>query len=307
MSADKKVLRDKPIPEDKKETVKNLSDNIKNFKTVLIASCKNLPSRQFNEIKKNLRGKAEIRYVKKSSFLRAIDSIDKGALKNLKEVVNSDFVVFFSNSNPFELSKILSENQSPSKAKAGDLSPEEITIEPGPTELVPGPAISELSAVGLKVAVKNGKLEIKSGATVAKKGDEITSNVADVLAKLGITPMKVGFLPVAAYDSVEDKFYSDVKIDVEKTINDLNELANKALSFAIKVNYPVKETIAYFISKASSEEKIIENMQKIEEKEESVEKPAEEKIEEKEESVEKPAEERQVGEDLNNQNVKEGA
>ena len=60
MSAEKKVLRDKPIPEDKKETVKNLSDNIKNFKTVLIASCKNLPSRQFNEIKKNLRGKYKI-------------------------------------------------------------------------------------------------------------------------------------------------------------------------------------------------------------------------------------------------------
>ena len=246
--------------ENKKKLVAELAEKMKNSKTILIASTKNLPSSQFHLIKKNFRGKAEIRVAKKSLVLRAISATEKGALQNLKEYVQADIAVFLSELNAFDLSGLLSENQSPTKAKAGDIAPEDIVIEPGPTDLIPGPAISELSSAGLKVAVEGGKLAIKQGATVAKKGEPIKENVASVLGKLNISPMKVGFIPIAAYDAVPDKVYSNIRIDKKAVLDELRSLLGKAFGFAINIKYVCKETISQFITKAGREEKAIENL-----------------------------------------------
>jgi len=95
--------REKPIPEYKTKIIDDLAENLKNKKTVLIASCKGLPSSQFHDIKKKLRGKAEIRVAKKSAVLRAIDKTEKGALQSLKKQIDADIVLLFSDLDAFEL------------------------------------------------------------------------------------------------------------------------------------------------------------------------------------------------------------
>lgn len=245
---------------DKKKIVSSLVDKIKHSKTLLIVSTKNLPSSQFHSIKKNLRGKVDIRVAKKSLILRAISSTEKGALQNIKEYITADIALFFSDLDAFELSGLLADNQSPTKAKTGDIPFEDITVEPGPTDLIPGPAISELSSVGLKVAVEGGKLAIKQSVVVAKKGEPIKENVASVLSKLNIFPMKVGFIPVAAYDSVSDQVYANIVIDKKSAFEELRSAIGKSLGFAAKIGYVCKETISYIFAKANAEEKAIESL-----------------------------------------------
>ncbi len=250
--------RIKSVPEYKLKIVAELAKKMKESTTVLIASTRGLPSSQFHEIKKNLRGKADVQVAKKSLVLRAIAVTEKGGLQNLKEHVGADVALFFSDLDAFELSGLLSDNQSPTKARAGDIAPEDINVEPGPTSLVPGPAISELSGVGLKVAVEGGKLAIKLPATIVKAGEVIKENVAGVMAKLDIKPMKVGFEPVAAYDATNDKVYAGIKIDKKKAHEELKQAIGKALGFAISVKYLVKETLSYFLAKVSAEEKAVQ-------------------------------------------------
>lgn len=248
------------VPEYKLKLVKEFVDSIKKNKTVLIASTKGLPSSQFHDIKKKLRGKAEIRVAKKSLVLRAIEQSTEPNIHDLKEYIHADVAVFFSELDAFELSALLTDNQSSTKARAGDIAPEDIVVEPGPTELVPGPAISELSGVGLKVSVEGGKLAIKLQAIIAKAGEPIKENVAGVMGKLGITPMKVGFEPLAAYDSVADKVYSGIKIDKKGVYEELKMNIKQAFGFAINIKYVAKETISFFIGKAGREEKAIEGL-----------------------------------------------
>ncbi len=248
------------VSEVKLEQVKELKNKMNTSRTVLIASTKSLPSSQFHEIKKSLRSRAEIKVAKKSLVIRAIESSKREGIKGLKAQVGADIALFFSELDPFELSGLLTENQSPARAKAGELAPEDIIIEPGPTNLVPGPAISELSGVGLKVTVENGKLAIKQGATVTKKGELIKPNVAGVLAKLGIMPMKVGFEPIAAYDFASDKVYIEIRIDKKLAYEELKTAISKALGFAINFKYFTKETMTYFFAKANAEEKAIQKL-----------------------------------------------
>mgnify|MGYP001596334627 CR=1 FL=1 len=205
-------------------------------------------------------GKAEIKVAKKSIVLRAIEASHKNLIKELEKNIGSDVALFFSELEPFELSGLLADNQSPAKAKAGDIAPNDIEIEPGPTDLVPGPAISELSNVGLKVAVEGGKLAIKQPAVIAHAGEAIAENVASVMAKLGIKPMKVGFEPIAAYDSEAGKIYVGIKIDKKKMLDELRDSIRRALSFAVNRAYVVHDTLKYLLAKASIEEKALLNL-----------------------------------------------
>ncbi len=257
MSKEKSKQRIKPVPEEKKKLVDEILKKIKASRTMLVVSTKGLPTSQFQKIKKSLRGKAEIVVAKKSIVLRAISNSEKGVLQNLKNGVVADIALIFSGLEAFELASLLADNQSSAKAKAGDIAPEDIKVEQGPTELIPGPAISELGSVGLKVAVENGKLAIKQEAVIAKAGEVIKPNVASVMAKLNILPMKVGFIPLAAYDAEDDKVYTNIKIDKEGAMEELKTAISKALGFAVNLGYTTKETISYFISKAAREEKAL--------------------------------------------------
>lgn len=250
-------VRTKPVPPRKIELVTELGDKVKRSRTTLIASCRGLPSSQFHAIKKSLRGTAEVIMVKKNAALRAIDLVGKGSLLTLKAQLTADIAFFFSDKDAFSLSAILTENQIPSKARAGDIALEDIEVQAGPTDLVPGPAISELSGVGLKVAVKEGKLEIIKGAVVVKKGEKVKENVASVLGKLGVNPMKVGFIPLAAYDKHDDKVYVGIRIDKEGTLTEMRDLIRKAFGFAVAQSYVSPDTIRHFLSKASLEEKAL--------------------------------------------------
>jgi large subunit ribosomal protein L10 len=176
----------------------------------------------------------------------------------LKKEIGADIALLFSDMDAFALSGLLTESQSKMKAKAGDLAPEDLVIEPGPTDMLPGPAISELGAVGLKVAVEDGKIAIKAQHTVVKEGEEISANVADVLGKLNIEPMKVGFGPLAAYDAEADKVYVGIRIDKEGALAALQEALGKALGFAVSREVLNSSTVGYFLAKAEAGAKAVE-------------------------------------------------
>ena len=169
MKAKKNPPEKRKVSGEKVRTVKELSELMKNKRTVLIASVKNLPASQFQEISKKLRGKATVKVLKKSIVVRAIDETKNEELKKIKEFVKDSTTILFSDLEGFELASELLENKSPAKAKIGQEAPNDIEIEAGPTDLVPGPAISELGALGIQIQIDKGKIHIKAPKTIARK------------------------------------------------------------------------------------------------------------------------------------------
>jgi len=299
----KKQKKRKPethVSDEKKELVRELG-NLMNKKTVMIVSINDLPSSQFQEIRKKLRGRAEVRVTKKSLIDFALEHAKNEHLEELEKYVNDNTAIIFSDEDAFELSAFLSESKSLAKAKVGQVALEDIKIEAGPTDLLPGPDISALSAVGLKPKVENGKLSIQESVILVKKGEEISEAKASVLAKLDITPFEIGVSPVAAF--YEGNVYEDIKIDKKATLEELENLFGRGLAFAVSLNYLTKETIPYILGKAVAHENALKSLIKeevVEEKKvespEVKEEPSTEegKVEEKkasEASPEKPVEE----------------
>jgi large subunit ribosomal protein L10 len=248
------------VSKQKKELVGNLTNLLKNKRTVLIASIKNLPASQFQAIGKKLRGKAIVKVPKKNLILRAIDDTHEEELKKLKAQVGDSVAILFSDLEAYDLALELIKKKTPAKAKPGQEAPEDIEIQAGPTDLPPGPAISELGSVGLQVQITDGKIHIRESRVIVKQGHVITQNVADIMAKLDIKPFSIGFVPLSAYDTKEKKLYLHIEIDTEKTLAKLKESYSKALGFAMNIGYVCDGTVKLLIAKAGRQEIAIEKL-----------------------------------------------
>ena len=115
-----------------------------------------------------------------------------------------------------------------------------------------------MGALGILTQIQGGKISIKSPKVVVNKGEKISEGAASVMNKLEIKPFSVGFEPLAAFDTKENKLYSEIKIDKEETLEQLKELFARALAFAVEVNYTSSDTIKYLIGKAGSYGKALE-------------------------------------------------
>jgi hypothetical protein len=123
-----------------------------------------------------------------------------------------------------------------------------------------GPMISELSSVGLKVGVENGKIAIKEASVIVKKDHKISEVVASTLIKLGIMPFNVGLECLAAYDGKENKVYTAIKIDKEGAEKQLKDAAAYSRALAFSIVYPAKEVIGLLLGKASAQANAISKL-----------------------------------------------
>ena len=252
---------EREVSKRKIDIVKEISDLLNKKRTILIASIKNLPASQFQEIGKNLREKAIVKVLKKNLVIRAIENSKDENLKKIKNYVKEDVAFLFSDIDSFELAAELIEKKSPSSAKAGQEAPEVIEVQEGMTDLVPGPAISELGALGIKIQIDKGKIGIKESKVIVKKGQTISEAAASIMNKLDIKPFSVGFVPLSAYDTKERKLYVEIKINKEEMLNEMKNAFSKSLALAVeRLNYISQDTIKLLIVKAARNEKALKNI-----------------------------------------------
>lgn len=247
----------KNVSDYKKKNVEELAKLFDSNNTILLASIKGLPTKQFQQIKKSISRDVVLKVVKKRVFLMALEKSKKDSIKKLKEYAREDLAILISQKDSFDLAEVLSKKKSPVKAKAGQEALENIEIEAGETDIPAGPAVSELGSLGLTVKVKAGKIEIAESRVIVKKGQKISETAASVMGKLDILPFSVGFIPVASYDSKSELIFTDITIDKEEYANKLKEIFSKANAFAQSIVYICKETISMLLFKASMHEKAI--------------------------------------------------
>jgi large subunit ribosomal protein L10 len=243
------------VSKEKVNAVKQMTDLLKTKKTIMVADISSIPNSQYEEIKKKLRGKSTVKVPKKNLFFRAVDESKNEVLLNIKGFFNKPVAVLFSDMDSYDLAAELIKNKSPAKAKPGQIAPNDLEVPAGPTDLVPGPAISELGALGIKIQIQGGKIEIKEPKILTKKGDKISDGASAILAKLGIMPFTIGFTPISAYDSKSGKIYTEIKINPEEATREMKESFARAIGLAVSASYFTKETTPLMIQKAGVYEK----------------------------------------------------
>lgn len=246
------------VKEEKIKQVEELKKLFGKYSVVCLLDMFKLPSKQLQEIKKELREKAEIKMVKKAVLLHAMEGLDK-SVSDLEKHIPSQPAIIFTKLEPFRFYSTIDKLKSPTFAKEGDIAEEDVEVKAGPTSLLPGPAISELTRAGIPAGVEEGKIAVKKDVVVAKKGEKISKFLADALKKLKIQPVKIGLNIVAINEN--GKIYLKEVLDLIKTYPEkLKEASSHALNLSINISYPTKENINFLLTKGFNAAKSLEKI-----------------------------------------------
>ncbi len=247
------------VKEEKLKQVEELAKLLVTYKVVGILDLFKLPTKQLQDIKKTVSGSAMIKVVKKAVMVRALQNTKNEKLLELEKLIPLQPGLVLTNDNAFKFYLTIDKLKSDTFAKEGDIINDDILITAGPTNLMPGPVITELSKVGLIAGVEEGKVAIKKDKVVAKKGDVVSKDLASVLRKLKIQPVKIGLSVLALHDNGMVYKKEVLSLVGDNYINAVRLAFSQALNLSVAISYPTKETVGYILAKAYQQAKAIQN------------------------------------------------
>jgi Ribosomal protein L10 len=227
------------------DEVNRLKEEMKESKTVGIASIHGLPAPQFQEIRK-ISG-VNIRVSKNSLIRLALEGSD---VDGLAPYLDKESAILFSDEDAFALYARLNEQRFPLPARSGQIATKDIMVEKGETSLRPGPVLTELQKAGISVRIEGGKVVIKNDKVVVRAGEVIKKEVADALTKLEIYPFEAGLnVSAICWDNLVFK-RNDLAIDYNVRRNEIAFAHGAAISIALKIGFVTDETLPLLISRA---------------------------------------------------------
>ncbi len=238
----------------KQKIVQELVDLIGSGKTVAVASIDRVPADLLQKIRRELRGQATIRVVKRRLLLRALEQL-KGKLpgiEGLEEYANGPVAVIVTDLDPFRLFKKLKEFKRYAPVKAGQIAPVDIVVPAGISP-VPAPMIAEIKAAGIPSKVTRGFVEVTEDYVAVKAGEVVPEALANALAKLDVKPIEIMLAVQAAWNE-GIVFPRDVlDVSVEEVLSQLATAHMHAINLAVNAGYPTTESLPIMLAKAYRE------------------------------------------------------
>ncbi len=242
------------LPEWKREEVDELVDMLDSYASVGVVNIAGIPSRQLQDMRRDLHGSAELRVSRNTLLTRALEDVGEG-LEQLTQHVAGQVGVIGTNDNPFGLYKRLEESKTPAPIGAGEVAPNDIVIPEGDTGVDPGPFVGELQQVGAAARIQDGSIHVTEDSQVLSEGEEVSQDLANVLSELGIEPKEVGLDLRSVYSEGVLFDPEDLAIDVEEYRADFESAAAGARNLSINAVYPTAQTAPALLSKATGEAK----------------------------------------------------
>jgi len=246
------------IPTWKSDEVKSVKKDVSSFKVVAAVNIAGLPSRQFQEIRKSLRGQVKLRVSRLNLVRRAFKSSpQKDLLLQLLKQTDGPTALAFTNENPYKLYKSLESTKQPAPAKEGASSPIDIKVRKGETNFKPGPIVGDLQRVGVPAVIEGGKVIIREDRVIVHKGDVFSREMVEMLSRLEIMPLTVGLNLCAVFADEMIFMPGDLYIDEDKFKSQIAQAASQTLNLAVHTAYPAADTIKVLIAKAARETRLV--------------------------------------------------
>ena len=251
--------------EDKKLFWDKLWKLLEEYPTILLCEANNVGSNQLQNIRSKIRGKAVMLFGK-NTLIRAgikyrIEAPDASQedyeqrkktwfamdqLKELLPLVKGNIGMVFCKSETDKILEAIEESKVPAEAKAGTISPVNVSVPPGPTGMDPSQT-AFFQALGISTKIQKGQIEIVAEIQVIEKDKRVGNSEAVLLKKLNIKPFHFGLKVLKVYDngSVYDANVLKLNSDtiLTKFLNGTRNIAALSLEIGIPTVASVPHSI----------------------------------------------------------------
>lgn len=222
----------------KKNYFERLITLMNKYTKCLVVGVDNVRSKQMQEIRIDMRGKAELLMGKNTMIRRCFrDNMEEFPfLANLLPHIVGNIGFCFTDMDLVECRELLVKNKVQASAKAGVIAPCDVVIPAGPTTMGPEKT-SFFQALNLSTKIARGTIEILAAKTVCVTGERVGLSEAKLLNMLNISPFFYGLELKQIVDnkSVFPPAVLDITADaiLEKLSKSITTIAALSLSLGI--------------------------------------------------------------------------
>jgi large subunit ribosomal protein LP0 len=230
------------------------SENLYNLLTtntkVLIAHADFVGSKQIQDIRGALRGKATMLMGKNTQIRRVIRKAAAEGYEDLYKLVpliKENVGLIFTEGDIKAIRDQVAEFKVPAAAKAGTFAPSDVYVPAGPTGMDPGQT-AFFQSLGIATKIAKGSIEIINDVHLIKAGDKVGSSEVALLSKLNIKPFSYGLVIKKIYD--DGYTYDPAILDVseadllKKFFTGVNWLA----AVSLQIGYPTAASVPHSIA-----------------------------------------------------------
>jgi large subunit ribosomal protein L10 len=232
----------------KQSFVEEAKKAVQRYGTIGILPLSGIPDRLLQSTRNKLKGGTTFILGRKTLLKRILESNDK--TKGLAKDLDATSAIILSNDDPFELYGKFKAGAMKLAAKPNQVAREDILVNAGETNIMPGQAVTELKSAGIDVQIQKGKVVIAKDKVITKKGETITASVAKALHTLNITPFSASLEPLLLLSGSTLFSRAVLGIDAQKTTEDLATAFRSALALSIDRGIINQYTIKVLISRA---------------------------------------------------------
>jgi large subunit ribosomal protein L10 len=232
--------------------VTELTSLMTHHKIVGIIDIGGIPAPQLQQMRGNIRKKAEIRSGKNTLLLKALDEAEKDmkGISALKEAVTGQAALIVADVNPFALFREIKATRTNAPAKGGETASHDIEVKEGDTPFKPGPIVGELQKVGIPAAISEGKVIIKNDKVLIEAGQKIPPELAQMLSRLDIFPIELGLNLHAVFENGSIYRPDVLDIDMDRFMGQLRTASLTALGLSMEAGWTNAQTIRPLLTKA---------------------------------------------------------
>jgi large subunit ribosomal protein LP0 len=192
------------MPSQKKiDYAKQLNELLDTYDKIMIVGCDNVRSRQMQNIRIALRGKATLLMGKNTLIKRIMqdrsaksgNDRDKQIVAKLvaDELIVGNVGLIFTNGDLQKIKEVVEQERVQAPAKAGAVAPVTVIVPAGNTGLEPTKT-SFFQALSIATKITKGTVEIIKDEKVITEGQKVGSSEATLLQMLGINPFYYGLI-----------------------------------------------------------------------------------------------------------------
>jgi len=239
--------------ERKAEYFDTLKGLLSTYSKLFVVEIDNVGSKQLQDSRKALRGKAEVLMGKNTMMRKClkeyVEENPESPVEQLIECCRGNVGFVFTNGDLGEIREILESNTRPAPAKVGAIAPSDVVVPKGPTGCDPGQT-GFFQTLQIATKITRGQIEMVNDTHLITAGDKVTASQAALLQKLDICPFSYGMILKQVYDngSLFDAKVLEITDDV--LAGQFCEALGVLASISLAANYPTQASVPHSIVNA---------------------------------------------------------
>lgn len=244
----------------KKEVyTKNLVELLKTYNKILLVNIDNVGAYSIQQIRQTLRSKATLLFGKNTLIRKTIrDYVEKceeagnkdsARIEALLPFIRGNVGMVFTNDELNGIKEVVESYKQKAPAKVGQIAPEDVFVEPGPTGMEPTQT-SFLQALNIASKIVKGQVEISNRVHLVKKGDKVGPSEASLMDKLNIMPFSYRAEVKTVFDSGYVYPASLLNLGANDVLQTLSKGLQRIATISLQIGVPTLASVPHLIANA---------------------------------------------------------